>query len=287
MILNYIIWNPDPVAFTLGPLTLRWYGLLYAVGFLIAVWLLNKMFKSEGCPDDWADRVFIWMVVAVIVGSRLGHVFFYDWAYYKDHIAEIFMVWKGGLASHGGTIAILIAVGLLSKYMTHKNYFWLGDRLFIVCSMVAAFIRTGNLMNSEIYGCETDLPWGFKFVRDFPGVPIEDVPICHPTQIYEALAYLALFVVMMLLYWKTDSKDKTGFLTGLGFTWLFTARFLIEFIKNDQSEFEAGMVLNMGQLLSIPFIIFGIVMLIWSHNKYKKNLSNNPVPAGRTTKHKR
>ena len=236
--LLYIVWNPDPVAFSIGPVTLRWYGLLYAAGFLVAIWLLAKMFKSEGCPDDWADKVFIYMVVAVIVGSRLGHVFFYDWAYYREHPLEIFMVWHGGLASHGGTIAILIAVWLLTKYVMHKPYLWLGDRLFVVCSFVAGVIRLGNLMNSEIYGCETAMPWGFKFLRDYPGVPEALVPVCHPTQ-----------------------------LTGLGFTWLFTARFLIEFIKNDQSEFEAGMLLNMGQLLSIPFIILGVVLLIRAHKR--------------------
>ena len=265
--LLYIVWNPDPVAFSMGPVTLRWYGLLYAAGFLVAIWLLAKMFKSEGCPDDWADKVFIYMVVAVIVGSRLGHVFFYDWAYYREHPLEIFMVWHGGLASHGGTIAILIAVWLLTKYVMHKPYLWLGDRLFVVCSFVAGVIRLGNLMNSEIYGCETAMPWGFKFLRDYPGVPEALVPVCHPTQIYESLSYFVLFGVMMWIYWKTPYRNKEGFLTGLGFTWLFTARFLIEFIKNDQSEFEAGMLLNMGQLLSIPFIILGVVLLIRAHKR--------------------
>lgn len=261
-ILSYITWNPDPVAFSMGPVEVRWYGLIYASGFLFAVWLIGKMFKSEGYPEVWADKFFIYMVIAVIVGSRLGHVFFYDWNYYKYHLLEIFQVWKGGLASHGGAIAIIIAVWLMAKYMCHKSFFWLGDRAYVICAPVATLIRIGNLMNSEIYGCETTLPWGFKFLRDFPGIPVEMVPICHPTQIYESLAYFTLFLFLLYLYWKTNAKEKEGLLMGIGFAWTFTARFFIEFIKNDQSEFEAGMLLNMGQLLSIPFIILGTWLIV-------------------------
>ncbi|MBP5317847.1 MAG: prolipoprotein diacylglyceryl transferase [Paludibacteraceae bacterium] len=264
-----IVWNPDPVAFSIGPVSVRWYGLIYATGFLIAVTILARIFKHDKCPDDWADKYFIYMVIAVVVGSRLGHVFFYDWAYYKDHLLEIFQVWKGGLASHGGTIAILLTVWLMAKYMCKKPFLWLADRSFVICSVVASMIRIGNLMNSEIYGCETSLPWAFKFVRDFPSVPVELVPACHPTQIYESLAYLSLFALLMWMYWRTDAAKKQGLLTGVGFTWLFVARFLIEFIKNDQSDFEAGMVLNMGQLLSIPFILLGIGLLVyvWRSNR--------------------
>ena len=193
MSLLSIIWNPDPVAFSMGAVEVRWYGIIYATGFLFAIWLLGKMLKSEGCPDEWADKIFIYMVIAVIIGSRLGHVFFYDWDYYKDHLGEIFQIWKGGLASHGGAAAIIITVWLLAKYLCKKSFFWLADRMYVVCCSVAALIRIGNLMNSEIYGCETDLPWGFKFVRDYPGIPVDQIPACHPTQIYESLAYLVLF----------------------------------------------------------------------------------------------
>lgn len=261
-ILNAVIWNPDPVAFSIGAVEVRWYGIIYATGFLFAIWLLGKMFKSEGCPDEWADKVFIYMVIAVVVGSRLGHVFFYDWAYYKDHLSEIPMVWKGGLASHGGAIAIIICVWLMAKYMCHKSFCWLADRMYVICAPVAALIRVGNLMNSEIYGSETTLPWAFKFLRDNPGVPVDMVPACHPTQIYESLAYLLMFLFMLWLYWRTDARRREGLLTGIGFAWTFTARFFIEFIKNDQSDFEADMVLNMGQLLSIPFVIFGVWLII-------------------------
>lgn len=266
-ILSYIVWNPDPVAFSLGPVEVRWYGLIYATGFLFAVWLIGKMFKSEGYPEEWADKVFIYLVIATIVGSRLGHVFFYDWAYYKDHLLEIFQVWKGGLASHGGAAAIILTTWLMAKYMCHKSFFWLADRIYVICAPVATLIRVGNLMNSEIYGCETTLPWGFKFLRDYPGIPVENVPICHPTQIYESLAYLAMFLFMLWLYWKTDARKREGLLTGVGFLWTFLSRFIIEFIKNDQSEFEAGWVLNMGQILSIPFIIFGIWLIVRAYKR--------------------
>lgn len=266
-ILSYIVWNPNPVAFSMGPLEVRWYGLIYATGFLFAVWLIGKMFKSEGYPEEWADKVFIYLVIATIVGSRLGHVFFYDWDYYKDHLLEIFQVWKGGLASHGGAAAIIFTTWLMAKYMCHKSFFWLADRIYVICAPVAALIRVGNLMNSEIYGCETTLPWGFKFLRDYPGIPVENVPICHPTQIYESLAYLAMFLFMLWLYWKTDARKREGLLTGVGFLWTFLSRFIIEFIKNDQSEFEAGWVLNMGQILSIPFIIFGIWLIVRAYKR--------------------
>lgn len=266
-ILSYIIWDPDPVAFSMGPLEVRWYGLIYASGFLFAVWLIAKMFKSEGYPEEWADKVFIYLVIAVIVGSRLGHVFFYDWDYYKDHLLEIFQVWKGGLASHGGAAAIILATWLMAKYMCHKPFCWLADRIYVICAPVAALIRVGNLMNSEIYGCETTLPWGFKFIRDYPGIPVSEVPICHPTQIYESLAYLTMFLFMLWLYWKTDARNREGLLTGVGFLWTFLSRFIIEFIKNDQSEFEAGWILNMGQILSIPFIILGIWLIVRAYKK--------------------
>ena len=268
-----IVWNVDPVAFSLGPVSVRWYGLLYATGFLLAITLLAKMFKSEGCPDDWADKYFIYMVIAVVVGSRLGHVFFYDWAYYKNHLLEIFQVWKGGLASHGGAIAIILAVWLMAKYMCRRSFFWLADRSYVICALVASMIRIGNLMNSEIYGCQTDLPWAFKFVRDYPGLPLEMVPACHPTQIYESLAYLTMFLFLFVLYWRTDAKRWEGLLTGIGFTWTFVARFFIEFIKNDQSAFEADMTFNMGQLLSIPFILFGIGCIVYALRTRKRTLA--------------
>lgn len=271
--LLYITWNVDPVAFSAGPISVRWYGLFFALGFLVAVYLLGLMFKSEKCPQDWADKTFLYVIIGVVIGARLAHVFFYDWEYYSKNLSEIFMVWHGGLASHGGVLGTIVAIYLLTKYLMKKPFLWLGDRLFVVGALVGAFIRLGNLMNSEIYGCVTTLPWGFKFLRDYPGLSIDLVPTCHPTQIYEALAYFVLFLLLSWLYWKKDyGKKYTGMLFGIGFIWVFVSRFIIEFIKNDQSAFEADMILNMGQLLSIPFIIYGIYLVIKAIKK--KDLCN-------------
>jgi len=258
-----ITWNVDPVAFSAGPISVRWYGLFFALGFLLAVYMLGKMFKAEKCPDDWADKTFLYIILGVVIGARLAHVIFYDWAYYKDHLLEILMIWHGGLASHGGVLGGIIAMIYLSKKVMKKPLLWLGDRVFAVAGITATLIRLGNLMNSEIYGHETTLPWAVKFLRNYPSIPQELIPACHPTQIYEALAYFCMFLFMMFLYWKKDfGKKYTGMLFGIGFLWVFVFRFFIEFIKNDQSDFEADMILNMGQLLSIPFIIYGIYLVI-------------------------
>lgn len=265
-----VIWNVDPVAFSLGPVSVRWYGLCYAIGFVVGITLLSKMFKSEGYPDDWADKVLVYTIIATVIGSRLGHVFFYEWSYYSQHPLEILMVWKGGLASHGGVVAIIISSWLLCKYVFHKTFLWFGDRFMGPAVFVGAMIRLGNLMNSEIYGGATSLPWGFQFVRDYPaGTPVELIPACHPTQLYEAGSYLILFAVLMYMYWRTNARKREGLICGTAFAVFFAIRFLLEFIKNDQVAFEADMVLNMGQLLSIPFILLGIVFIIYSFKKPK------------------
>jgi prolipoprotein diacylglyceryl transferase len=180
------------------------------------------------------------------------------------------MVWKGGLASHGGVIAIILSSWLLCKYVFHKSFLWFGDRFMGPAVFVGAMIRLGNLMNSEIYGGPTSLPWAFQFVRDYAeGTPIEFIPACHPTQLYEAGSYLLLFAILMHMYWRTNARKKEGLICGTAFAVFFSIRFLLEFIKNDQVAFEADMVLNMGQLLSIPFILLGIVFVIYSFKKPK------------------
>ncbi|MDR1591577.1 MAG: prolipoprotein diacylglyceryl transferase [Prevotellaceae bacterium] len=283
-----VTWNPDPVIFSLGALSVRWYGLLYASGFLIAIKLLEKMFKHERAPENWIEKVFIYIVLAVIVGARLGHVFFYAWDYYSVHPVEIFKIWEGGLASHGGTIAMLIVAWLLSHFMIKQNMFWLGDRLFVPSALMACMIRLGNLMNSEIYGTPTNAPWGFIFVRGgekFFDVQGNLLP-CHPTQLYEGGAYLLLFALLWILYWRYNAGKYNGLLAGIGFVWVFTARFLIEFIKNDQEAFEAGMIINMGQWLSIPFILLGIGLIVRALKKgaveyHLPQPSGKPTPKGK------
>lgn len=254
--LDFIHWNVNPDIFHIGSRAIRWYGFLFAGGFLIGYYIGERMLKSENVSQKWIDNLFFYLIIATVVGARLGHVIFYGWDYYSQHPAEIIKVWHGGLASHGGAIGILIAIFLYSKKVTKRSMLWALDRVVVPTALVGAFIRTGNLMNSEIYGTQTSLPWGFIF--DLNG---ETVPK-HPTQIYEALAYLIAFTVLMYMYWKTNAKNKEGMLLGVFFLFIFGARFLIEFVKENQEAFEANMLLNMGQWLSIPFIIFGIILVI-------------------------
>src|SRR5690554_2608709 len=223
------------------------------------------MFRSEHVPQKWVDSLFFYIIIATILGARLGHVFFYGWEYYSQNPGEILMVWHGGLASHGGALGIFIAMLIYSARVTKRNVFWTIDRVVVPTALVAAFIRLGNLMNSEIYGIETSLPWGFIFERNNEIVPK------HPTQIYEALAYLLTFAVLGHLYWRTPAKNKQGMLTGVLFIMVFTARFLIEFIKEDQEAFEATMALNMGQWLSVPFILAGIYLVVRAMNRPEKH----------------
>jgi len=262
-----IHWNASPELFNLGPISVRWYGLMFAMGFLFGFSILTKMFKSEGSDPAWVEKLFVYVIIATIVGARLGHVFFYGWEYYSQHLTEIFLpiakvgdgykfVGFQGLASHGGAFGILLAVWIFSKRVTKRPLLWTMDRLLVPVALVGAMIRTGNLMNSEIYGVATNLPWGFIFERN------NEIIAKHPTQIYEALCYLISFgVLLYFFYKKKDFKDRTGLLTGVFFIGIFFTRFLIEFIKENQEPFEAGMSLNMGQLLSIPFVLTGILLI--------------------------
>lgn len=253
--LSFITWDVNPMLID-SFVHIRWYGLMFAIGFWIGYEIVSRMFRHEGAPERWLGILLLWVVAGTVIGARLGHVFFYEWNYYSAHPDKIIAIWEGGLASHGGTIGIIIAVILFSIITTRRSPLWTFDRLCIPIALVGALIRFGNLMNSEIYGHVTDMPWGFIFVRDGQTLP------CHPTQIYESLAYLALFGLLMWMYWKKNAERRPGLLLGVFFTILFTARFFIEFVKNDQVGFEADMTLNMGQLLSIPFIIAGIWLII-------------------------
>ena len=265
--LNYITWTVNPNIFD-GALTVRWYGLMFVIGFWIGYKIVYKMFKHEGAPESWIDKLFIYVFVATIIGARLGHVFFYEWDYFSAHPVEIFKIWEGGLASHGGTIAIIIAIFIYSRYVTKKSVLWTFDRLVVPVALVGALIRMGNLFNHEIYGHPTDMPWGFRFIENMGGwlagqEPIFSAP-SHPTQIYEALAYLALFGLLMWMYWKKNMQCRPGLIFGVFLTWLFSARFLIEFVKNDQVVEEVSMAINIGQQLSIPFIIAGIALIVYA-----------------------
>jgi len=271
-ILAFIHWNVNPEIFALGPIHVRWYGLLFAVGFLFGYSHGERMFKHENIDLKWLESLFIYLIVATIIGARLGHVLFYGWDYYSQHPIEILYVWQGGLASHGGVLGIIIAMFIWSKYVSKRSILWVLDRVVVPSIFVGALIRFGNLMNSEIYGDATNLPWGFIFERNHETVAK------HPTQIYEALSYLVTFGVMLYMYWKTKAKDYQGLIVGVFFVMVFSARFFIEFIKEVQESFENSMSLDMGQWLSIPFILTGIFLIIRALKKGPVIYQNQTVP---------
>jgi phosphatidylglycerol:prolipoprotein diacylglycerol transferase len=262
MHLLVIPWDVNPEIFRIGSFAVRWYGLLFASGFLFGYIIMNKIFKNENLSEATLDRLTIYMAIGVIVGARLGHCLFYEPGYYLSHPGEILKIWHGGLASHGAAIGILIAIWAFVR-KEKKDYTWALDRIAIVVALAGCFIRIGNLMNSEIYGVETTVPWGFVFLRNNENAPK------HPTQIYEALAYLIIFIILYRIYWRKKGKHIQGTLISLALILIFVARFFIEFLKEDQVGFESGMILNMGQLLSIPFIILGCIWL-WISLKKKK-----------------
>ena len=262
-----IHWNIDPTILHIGGFELRWYSLLFVSGFILGWYIMKSFFVREKISTDLLDPMLYMLLICTIVGARLGHCLFYQPDYYLGSwrgFLEIFMPWKGGLASHGGTIALIIGIWWYAKRYGPRNDFdfvWVLDHLVIPVSFAASFIRLGNLFNSEIYGGPTSLPWGFVFERNGETVA------CHPTQLYEAGTYLLLGCFLMWLYWKKLDNVYRGTFVGIFMIVCFGSRFLIEFIKNDQVEFEADMALNMGQLLSIPFVLLGIGLLVWAFRK--------------------
>lgn len=259
-----INWSPSPEIFSIGPVHIRYYSVLFVSGFIIGYYIFVKFFKREGLPVEILDTLLYTLLGSAVIGARLGHCLFYEPEYYLARPWEILKIWEGGLASHGGAIAILIAIWYYVRKYGKKhnfNYIWLMDRIGIATALAGALIRLGNLMNSEIYGNPTSLPWGFIF--ELRGETVAK----HPTQLYEALAYLFTFVLLMWLYYKHLNKLKRGTLFGLFLIGIFGARFFIEFIKEPQVSFEQSMTLNMGQWLSIPFVIAGAVLILYGIKK--------------------
>ena len=235
LLLAYINWDVSPEIVSIGPITLRWYGLLFATGFLIGLYIVRRMFAEEKVPEAWLDKAFIYVVVGTIVGARLGHVFFYDWDYYSKNLAEIPMVWKGGLASHGGAIAIIIALWIFSKRVSKKSILWILDKVVVPTALAGCFIRLGNLMNSEIFGNPSDVSWAFIFER------AEENPVPrHPVQLYEALSYLFSFAVLYYVYWYTRFRKKQGFIFGLFLILIFGFRLIMENFKASQGGCETA-----------------------------------------------
>ncbi|MDX9932648.1 MAG: prolipoprotein diacylglyceryl transferase [Bacteroidales bacterium] len=256
--LNYIVWNVDPILFRLGSLEVRYYGLLFALGFLVGYYIIKYFFNKENAPQIEIDKMALYIILGSVIGARLGHCLFYEPDIYLADPIQILFVWQGGLASHGGAIGLIFGLWLYSLKSWNHSWLHILDRIAVPTALAGSFIRLGNLFNSEIYGYQTDLPWGFVFVRDGQTMPH------HPTQIYESLGYLLIFIVLLFMYNKRNGIINRGFLVGWAITLIFILRFFVEFIKNDQVGFEQNMVLNMGQLLSIPFILCGIALILIS-----------------------
>ena len=272
-----IVWDFNPVFVTIGSFEIRYYSLMWAAALLVGAWIFSYFCKKEGRPQSLSDSAFLYIALGTMIGARVGHCLFYEPEYYLlKPWAIITEIRNGGLASHGATIGIIVSIWLCSR----KNkvpVMWMTDRLGVIAPISGALIRFGNLFNSEIIGHQTDMPWGFKFMRLHRGLPVEQVPACHPTQLYEALCYILTFLVLWWMYNKTEAPRRRGLMFGVALIGIFLTRFFIEFVKINQVAFEAGMTLNMGQWLSVPFIIIGVASVWYA-------LSHPPVAEEKKSK---
>ncbi len=296
-----MVWNPSE-GIDLGFFMVRYYSLMFVVAFGLGWYIMKKIFDRENEPIDKLDSLFIWTVLATLLGARLGHVFFYDWEYFRNHLAEILLPFRfspkfeftgfQGLASHGAAIGIILAMYFFSKNIMKKPLLWVLDRVVIPVASGAVFVRIGNFFNSEIVGHETTSPFGIKFVRDYFNSReavnatkianpkeaynaiatnsqfadlLAQVPAKHPTQLYESICYIFVFAVLYFMYWKTNAREKQGYLLGMFLVMLWSVRFVVEFMKESQGGFESDLgVFSTGQWLSIPFIIIGFFLIFKS-----------------------
>ena len=254
-ILSAIIWNADKEIFTIGPLAVRWYGLLFAMGFVVGYQIMQWVYKRENKTQKQLDTLSIVMILSTIIGARLGHCLFYEPAYYLSNPLAILKVWEGGLASHGAAIGILLGLWIYIRTEKDISYFWILDRIVIVIALAGFFIRIGNFFNSEIYGLPTEAPWAVIFAQ------VDQIPR-HPVQLYEAFSYLIIFVTLFFLYKNSYQKLKQGFLFGFFMFTVFGMRFILEYTKDFQADFEVGLPLKMGQILSIPLILYGLYLVV-------------------------
>lgn len=272
---NVIHWNIDPIIFEIGSFGLRYYALCFLAAFVVSYVLMLKIFKREGKTQELLDQLSIYIFLGTLIGARLGHCLFYEFDYYIKHPLEMIIPFRmvngsfqitgfQGLASHGGAIGILTALWLFSR-KTKTDFMWITDRLIIVVPLAGAFVRLGNFFNSEIIGLPTAVPWAVVFER-------EDMIPRHPAQLYEALAYVVIFLILWTIYKRNGQQLKAGYLFGLFLILLFGSRFVLEFYKENQEDFEDSLKLNMGQLLSIPFVIGGLYLMLRKppKNNYKK-----------------
>jgi prolipoprotein diacylglyceryl transferase len=274
---NYIYWNVDPEIINVFGISIRYYGLLFVSGLILCIYILGWIFRRENIPQELLEKLTIYGIIGIFVGARLGHCLFYEPSYYFAHPLEIILPiqplpgggykFSGyqGLASHGGGLGLIIAL-IIYSHKAKQPLIKTIDLIAIVAPLEGCFIRLGNLMNSEIIGIPTTKPWAFLFAR------IDNIPR-HPSQLYEAFCYLLIFVIMIMLYKYLRTRMQNGFFFGLSLTMVFIARFLIEFIKEKQVDFEENLAIDMGQILSIPYIIVGIGFIIYGITKTRKLLN--------------
>ena len=260
--MDYFVWNVTPEIFSVGPITVRWYGALFATGFICGYFLMQWIYRRENKNVAELENLLLYIAAGTIIGARLGHTLFYDPAFYLSHPWKILAIWEGGLASHGGGLGVLIAVYIYCRKYS-VSFLWLMDRLAITIALAGSFIRLGNLFNSEILGKATDVPWAIIFQR------VDAVPR-HPVQLYESLAYVVIFVIALLIYKFYFDKLKNGFLLGLVMVLIVSARIVLEFFKMPQAHYETGLDWSVGQLLSIPYLIAGFVIMFLALRKGKK-----------------
>jgi prolipoprotein diacylglyceryl transferase len=296
-----MVWNPSE-GIDLGFFMIRYYSLMFVIAFGLGWYIMKKIFERENESIEKLDSLFIWTVFATLLGARLGHVFFYDWEYFRNHLSEILLPFRfspnfeftgfQGLASHGAAIGIILAMYFFSKKIMKRPLLWVLDRVVIPVASGAVFVRIGNFFNSEIVGHETTSSFGIKFIKDFYSprevinatkIPnpkeaynaiatnpkfanlLEQVPAKHPTQLYEAFSYIFVFAALYYMYWKTDVREKQGYLLGMFLIMLWSVRFVVEFLKESQGGFESDLGLfSTGQWLSIPFIIIGFLLILKS-----------------------
>ena len=258
--MEHFIWNMNPVAFSFGSIRVFWYGILFASAILAGLEFMKWVYRIEGKNEEDLESMFLYITIGIVVGARLGHCIFYDPSYYLANPMKIFAVWEGGLASHGGGSGVILALYLFAK--KHKlNYLWLLDRVAIPTALFGFFVRMGNFMNSEIVGKPADVPWAIIFQR------VDMLPR-HPAQLYEAVSYLSIFLLLTFIYKTKRTVLKNGFIFGLFLTLIFTARFLIEFVKVKQADYDTSfLMMSTGQALSIPFLIIGVIIMLWSLKK--------------------
>jgi phosphatidylglycerol---prolipoprotein diacylglyceryl transferase len=251
-----IHWAFDPILFSAGPLTVRWYGLLFVGAFLIGQWMLGRIFAVEGVPRENAERLMMYLLLGAVIGARLVHCLFYEPEYYLSHPLAILRIWEGGLASHGGTLGMLLALWLGARTARPKlPFLWLVDRVSIPAALGAMFVRIANFLNSEIVGIPTSGEWGVVFES------VDALPR-HPAQLYEAFAYGLIFLVLVAVYRRTGKRTPEGLLFGLLMVLVFSARIVVEFFKTPQAAYEAGQMFSVGQYLSVPFVVLGVAMIV-------------------------